>query len=160
MEQEAEFIRKSIRSLHRDIEKSIQKQTEQAGITLPQMRVIREVVSHQSSSIKQLSQSLHMTQSTVSGIVDRLITKGILLKTVDPNDRRAVKITPTENVNLFMQNDRSKFVNQVVMDALSRLKADELSIAMNGIRLLLSVFQDTFETDEKEDFHSVAIRSE
>ncbi len=153
MEQEARFIRRSIRSLHRHFEKSIQKQTEQVGFTVPKMRVIQEVISHQSISIKQLSQNLQMTQSTVSGMVERLISHDILLKMTNPNDRRAVKITTTENVTRFMENDRSKFANQAVVNALSRLKPEELSIVINGIRLLLTVTQDTLEADDKEDFN-------
>jgi len=150
MEHEAEFLRKSIRLINRYFEKRIQKQTVELGFTVPQMRVIREVISHQSISIKQLSQNLQMTQSTVSGIVERLIEKDILQKKKNSYDRRAVEISTTENVTKFMQNDRTKFVNKSVESVLNRLNPEDHSQVMHGIRLLLSAIEDA-ENEEDQN---------
>lgn len=136
--QEAEFIIKTIHSLDQYFEKCIQKKVEQAGVTLPQMRVIREVVVHQGISIKQLSQSLDMTQSTVSGIVERLINKGYLMKKTNPRDKRFAEIWCTENVSIFLEKNITEFVGEAVGDVFSHLPSNDLETITYGIRLLLT----------------------
>src|SRR5690348_13645878 len=91
--EKAELLRDSIEFLQRFMMKSIQKYSEEHGVTIPQARVIGEVFSHKAISIKLLSQNLKMTQSTVSDIVERLTAKGLLVKTTNPKDKRSVEIS-------------------------------------------------------------------
>jgi len=134
---QAEFVRVSIRTLDRYFEKSIQGKVEQTGFTMPQMRLVEEVVAHRGIGIKQLAQNLQMTQSTVSPIVDRLIDHGILRKTTNRRDRRAVEVWPTENVEKFMASDRQEFVNRPVADLLERLSPTERDTVLLALRLLM-----------------------
>lgn len=139
---DAEFIRKSIEYLNKYIQTSLEKKVERTGITVPQMRVITEVVSHQGISIKQISLNLPMTQSTVSGIVERLINKGILVKRTNSNDKRAVQIYPTDNVTKFLEVDRMKYVNQSLSDALNKLNPNNYDVVLRGIGLLVNAVKE------------------
>jgi len=139
--QNAEFIRKSIQNLNQYFEKNIQKSVEQTGFTVPQMRVIEQVVDHKGISIKEISQNLPMTQSTVSGIVERLIHKGILMKKTNTSDKRAVQIFPTEAVYQFLEKDRIQYVNQSVLGVLNRLSQDEQAVVIKGLCLLVDAVE-------------------
>lgn len=141
MIQDAEFIRKSIQNLNRYFEKNIQKKVEQTGFTVPQMRVIEEVVGHAGIGIKEISENLPMTQSTVSGIVERLIQKGILMKKTNSRDKRAVQIFPTGAVYNFLANDRLEYVNQSVIDVFNRLSQDEQAVVVKSLRLLVDAVE-------------------
>lgn len=138
MLQEAEFIVKSIRLLDHYFEKSIQKKAEGSGVTIPQMRVIKEVVKHQGISIKQLSQNLNMTQSTVSGIVERLINKDLLIKKTNPQDKRFAEIWYTKQITEFLENSSSEFISDAVKDIFQSFKPNELETITKGLHLLLS----------------------
>jgi DNA-binding MarR family transcriptional regulator len=138
MLEDAEYIQKSIQYLNQYFEKGIQKKVEQYGFTVPQMRVIKEVVSHQGINIKQLTQNLQMTQSTVSDIVERLVKKGILVKKTNPLDKRASLIFPAHEVTQFLEKDRMDFVNESVIHALNNLQPEERKTVMEGIRLLVA----------------------
>ncbi|MDY0407456.1 helix-turn-helix domain-containing protein [Paracerasibacillus soli] len=63
--EKADLIGESIDFVHRFTMKSLQKQAEDHGVTIPQVRIIGEVFAHKTVSIKQLCQNLKMTQSTV-----------------------------------------------------------------------------------------------
>jgi MarR family transcriptional regulator, organic hydroperoxide resistance regulator len=141
--QEAEFIRTSIEVLNHTIEKSIHKKVQQTGFTLPQMKVIEAVVAQPGISIKDLSLTLRMTQSTVSGIVERLITKGILARQPSRQDKRFIEVYPTDNVTRFMESTRTEYVNEAVLTALSHLDADQRAVIVQGLRLLLSAVEET-----------------
>jgi MarR family transcriptional regulator, organic hydroperoxide resistance regulator len=115
------------------------------------MQVITEVVSHQGISIKELAQNLQMTQSTVSGIVERLMNKGILVKKSNFKDKRFVKIYHTDVVSRFLENTRMEYANQSVVDALRCLQPNQREIVMEGIRLLLSAVEEVTTNEMKGD---------
>ena len=151
----AEYIRESIDFLNRFMMKSMQKYAEEHGVTVPQARVILEVFLNKAISVKQLSQNLRMTQSTVSDIVDRLIDKGLLLKTPNPQDKRSVNITLTDGVLNIIDESSPEPLNRVIRDTLSILKPDDQDIVEKGMRLLVSAVAEKVEADgmdNLEDF--------
>lgn len=146
MQQNAEFVIKAVRSLDQFFEKCIQKKVEQSGITLPQMRVIKEVVTRQGICIKQLSQNLHMTQSTVSGIVERLIHKGYLTKRTNPDDKRFAEIRYTNDVTEFLERHSTEFVSEAVGEVFNHLQPSDLKLVIQGLQLLLSAVETAKST--------------
>ena len=143
--QDSEFLIKTIRSLDRYFEKSLQRRVEQSGVTIPQMRVIKEVVKHQGISIKDISQNLSMTQSTVSGIVERLINKGFLMKKTNTKDKRFSEIWYTESVAKFLEHNSTKFVSETLQGVFTHLQPNDLEIIKQGMHLLLSAVKKAEE---------------
>ncbi len=47
-------------------------------------------------SPKQIAEKLFLDSSTITGILDRLENKGLLMRKSDPNDRRALRVALTE----------------------------------------------------------------
>jgi len=74
------------------------------GITGPQRSVMQVLVtSPKPVSVKELRRELGLAQSTVSGIVDRLVQRGLMQRTTDPADRRSVLLEPSTAVRDFLQ---------------------------------------------------------
>ncbi|QHT60594.1 winged helix-turn-helix transcriptional regulator [Paenibacillus lycopersici] len=143
----ADFIRESIDYMHRFMMKSLQKHAEQHGITVPQTRVIAEVLTKQSMTIKQLTQNLKMTQSTVSDIVERLTVRGILAKTPDPKDKRSVIVTLTDKTLKDIKGRTPEPLNAYIRDVLSLLNPQEQAIVEDGIRLLVTAIREKTQND-------------
>lgn len=157
MLERAAFIRESIDFLQQYLLKSIQKHAEEHGLTVPQLRVIGEVLVNKQITIKQLTQNLRMTQSTVSDIVERLSTKGILLKTSNPKDKRSVNISVSEEVLNVIKENSHEPVNRAVMDALSLLTPDEQQTVEQGIRLLITAVKEKTEKEGMDQMESFDI---
>ncbi|WP_082918046.1 MarR family winged helix-turn-helix transcriptional regulator [Oceanobacillus sp. Castelsardo] len=138
----AEFLGESIDFIHRYTMKSLQKQAEEHGVTIPQVRVLGEVYAHKTVSIKQLSQNLKMTQSTVSDIVDRLVSKGFLVKNSNPKDKRLVDISLSNRLAEDIHESISKLTNQSLIDVLKLLNPNEQEIVEKGMHLLVSAVKD------------------
>ncbi|KAA0546334.1 MarR family transcriptional regulator [Bacillus sp. BGMRC 2118] len=137
----AAFIRESVDFIHRYTMKSLQKQAEEHGVTIPQVRVIGDVYAHKTVSIKQLSQNLKMTQSTVSDIVERLISKGFLEKTPNSKDKRIVDITLSPRLTEEINDSVSELTNKSLEGVLSLLSPEEQEIVEKGMQLLVSAAQ-------------------
>lgn len=152
MTEKADFIRKSIDFLQSYIMKSLQKYSEEHGITIPQARVIGEVFAHKAISIKQLSQNLKMTQSTVSDIVERLTTKGLLVKTPNVRDKRSVEISLPDKLSEEIHENVSEIANKSFTDVLSLLNPEEQETVERGMQLLISAVKEKMEAEGMDNY--------
>jgi DNA-binding MarR family transcriptional regulator len=150
--EKADLIRESIDFLQRYMMKSIQKHSQEHGVTIPQARVIGEVFSRKAISIKQLSQNLKMTQSTVSDIVERLTAKGLLVKTPNPKDKRSVEISLSNELIQGINESISEIANKSLVDVLSLLTPAEQETVERGMRLLVSAVKEKMETNGMDHF--------
>lgn len=95
------------------------------GVTGPQRLVIRLVGRYPGISAGRLAQALHIDPSTLTGILKRLETRGILKRAPDPKDgRRALFSLTTKGRDL--DTLRKGTVEASVRRALSRLSDDQI----------------------------------
>lgn len=82
--------------LFHDIEISIKhmmrREFENLGITMPQGMVIGTLFRKKNVKISDLSEALGLSNSTISGIVDRLERQNIVLRERSEEDRRVVHV--------------------------------------------------------------------
>lgn len=65
-------------------------------VTGPQLAVLRQTRKDGSTTPSELAEKIHLSQATISGILDRLELNGLIKRTKRPDDRRVVlvKLTP------------------------------------------------------------------
>ncbi len=76
-------IFKSVESYSRTVETRF-------GITGPQLWALWELGRHAPLALKDLAVSMHLTSSTVTGVIDRLLVKDLVVRAPDKIDRRRV----------------------------------------------------------------------
>jgi len=81
----------------RILKHSMHKSFEDAGITMPQSLVIGTLIKYGEMKISDLSKKIYLSNSTISGIVDRLEKQQLVIRTRSEEDRRIiyVKVSPT-----------------------------------------------------------------
>ena len=72
------------------------------GITAPQRLVLRILRDRPGLSATELARILHLHPSTLTGILQRLVNKGLLQRTRDPHDRRRVRLQALAAAQRFM----------------------------------------------------------
>jgi DNA-binding MarR family transcriptional regulator len=65
------------------------------GVTGPQRLVLRIVGTFPGLSAGDLARTLHVHPSTLTGILQRLVARGLLRRLTDPNDARRVQLEVT-----------------------------------------------------------------
>ena len=95
---EAREIVGLFRSLRRHLVRGSRAELARSGLTAAQVSVISLLGTNNSMTLGDLSRELELSHSTVSGIVDRLESKGIVNRKTSPDDRRYVRISLTDNV--------------------------------------------------------------
>jgi DNA-binding MarR family transcriptional regulator len=65
------------------------------GLTGPQLWALWELERAGPCALKVLAERMQLDSSTVVGVVDRLVAKGLAVRNPDPQDRRRISLEPT-----------------------------------------------------------------
>ncbi len=90
------------------------------GVTGPQRLVIRLAARYPQISAGQLAAMLHVHPSTLTGVLQRLESRGILVREVDPSDGRRARFKVTPKGRRIDQT-RTGTAEAVVTAALQKL---------------------------------------
>lgn len=66
------------------------------GLTGPQLMVLKELVEGHPRSVGEVARGVHLSQATVTGILDRLEERGAVSRTRSRDDRRRVEVATTD----------------------------------------------------------------
>ena len=69
---------------------------EEMGITFPQLRILFLVRREPRSDLRSLAERLDVGTSAASQQVDRLVDRGLLIRSEDPEDRRRIQLELTD----------------------------------------------------------------
>lgn len=90
-------IQKQIRNINSYFYDLVTYEIRDTNLTAPQVLVLR-CIKGQPQMVSQISERIRLSNSTVSGIIDRLEKMGYVKRIRDPKDRRIVWVTETEKL--------------------------------------------------------------
>jgi DNA-binding MarR family transcriptional regulator len=137
----AEEMERDLSGIRRALRKPLEAEIARGEMTAPQMSIMRIVVQHDGISLKELSRSVGLAHSTVSGIVDRLAKRGMLERRADASDARISRIYPTNVVRGFVRDEIPALARLPLEVALERLTINERSSLGDAIRRLREVLE-------------------
>jgi MarR family transcriptional regulator, organic hydroperoxide resistance regulator len=105
------------------------------GVTGPQRLVIRMVGAHPGLTPGELATQLHLHPSTVTGIVKRLLARGLVKRRVDTEDRRRLLFDLTPK-GKRVYNVRRGTIEAVVERALQRIEGADRAAAERALAVL------------------------
>ncbi|HJV49411.1 MAG TPA: MarR family transcriptional regulator [Geothrix sp.] len=95
---QSQLIQECMQSLRRVVKalenysRSVEKKFDLTG---PQLWALWELGRSGPMGLKDLAARMHLEPSTVTGVVDRLVAKDLVVRTPDPSDRRRISMEPT-----------------------------------------------------------------
>jgi DNA-binding MarR family transcriptional regulator len=93
----AVLVRDLLKKLNKTFQNLVSNELAGHGLTAPQILVLRQIYEDP-KTIGQISKSVDLSYSTVSGIIDRLERQGFVIRDRDQEDRRVVWIRKTEKI--------------------------------------------------------------
>jgi len=105
---------------------SASKQMESSiGITGPQRLALRIITKFPDLPAKKLAHILHLHPSTISGVLQRLVGKGLLVRQDDPADRRRVRLRVKDSARRFTRRTNGT-IESAVERALGKVPRDHV----------------------------------
>lgn len=129
--------------IHDRIEKKANKDLKEVNLTFSQNQMIVLIgkTFDQTMSLKELEEKMGLAQSTIVGIADRLVSKGFLLRSIDPLDKRK-KFVRLSNLGKTQYENSvisQKEMEQLIQKGLSKQEIDILK------KLLEKVYKNVNE---------------
>jgi DNA-binding MarR family transcriptional regulator len=118
-----------------------------AGSPESQAELLRLVGRQPGISVRHAAAELGLAANTASTLVSRLSADGLLVRTVDPDDRRVGRLRLTESSQRMA--DESRASRRAALGAvLERLDADQIERLTDGLAVLADVTRLLREEDE------------
>ena len=90
-----------------------------------ELAVLKQILAAPGITDTELSKRLGMRQSNVSAAVRSLVGRGLVARSVDPDDRRVIRLAPTENAFDARQTIHTVW-SGTVQQAMTRLDEDQV----------------------------------
>lgn len=137
------LIRDYLHRLNKLVGTITAREFEQRGITLPQVLVLRCILC-EPKTIGQISQAVHLSYSTVSGIIDRLEREQFVQRTRDTEDRRVVWISKTDKFDQI-KKEAPLFQEEYTEQLLEGLSPQEIDNIISSLWLLITQLEKKVE---------------
>ena len=124
--------------VNKRLEDELEERLRPAGVPIEQLRILELLQNSDGRSIGDLAQRALIEQTTMTKIIDRMVSDGLVYRTPDPNDRRRVQIRlATGGKALFKRLDRITISQQ------DRLEKRIPPAKMEELRRLLTEIMDS-----------------
>lgn len=129
-------LRKIIRSINLE-SKKIEKEL---GISIPQLLVLKYLSDQKDyrAFAKDIKTYINLNASTISGIISRLESKGLLAKTLSSSDKRATYIVLTAKGADLLNNSPST-LQEKLSQRLKKLSLEQIEELDKNIELLTTI---------------------
>lgn len=108
------------------------------ALPMAQLRLLWVVQFHADSTMKDLSERLGVSQSTVTQLADRLVRRNFVERLLDTSDRRVVRLRLSPfGREILGRADAER--RRMVQTTWNRLTSDEQADVLNGLTILGSV---------------------
>ena len=133
-------ILRALRRIIRSTDIYSRKLSSQHNVTAPQLVTLIAISEYGPITIAALSSEIHLSASTLVGIIDRLEDKGLVTRERDTKDRRRVFIQATEEGRRFAEDAPSPLQEKLAR-ALDALPADEQRVIAESVEHLVDFLE-------------------
>lgn len=134
-EEAAAVVNELLKNINNNYRGLIFDLAKEFGYTVPQLILMRHVYLQPEITIKELSQSMGLAKSTVSGIVDRLEARNAVVRIRDEADRRSVKVSLGPAMSELHQGLQLLKSNYMA-NLLDKAQPGDIEIIIDGLQKL------------------------
>lgn len=129
----------SFSEINRAIYKLTKLEADRVGVTVVQLKTLYRLSSNPNIGLGELADKLKLTNSTVSGVIDRLVHSGLVERAIPPENRRVISIHLTEQgKNLLDQFFTTDAIFLKKMNDLLEIPEEEIAHLLRLHKLVLS----------------------
>ena len=133
-------ILRSLRRVLRRVEMSSRQLETEYGVTAPQLICLIEIAAVGSITQIDLSERVHLTPSTLVGVLDRLHSKRLIQRRRDTADRRRINVSATA-AGLHLVEQAPPPLQDTLLKGLDAMPGTELSAMATTLERLVDLLE-------------------
>lgn len=130
-----EDVMQNLRRIFKAVESYSRSVESRFGVTGPQLWALWELNRSAPLALKELAARMHLSPSTVVGVVDRLIAKELVVREADQADRRRVCLSLTRRAKSVMKKAPNPAQDQLIK-GLKQLNPQQLETLSRSLTSL------------------------
>jgi DNA-binding MarR family transcriptional regulator len=120
---------------------NMKKVIEETGMSAPQGMVIGLLHKHKKMKVTELSKHLHLPNSTVSGIIDKLEEHDVVIRERSKDDKRVVYVSISTEFEEIHKNFHEK-IDRNIENVLNQGSQEELNKISEGLNIFKKLLSD------------------
>lgn len=128
-------IVRTLKHVMGSLKQNIHREYKDVNLTGPQGMLLGTLAHSGEMKISDLSEKLSLSNSTVSGILDRLEKQGLVERIRSEGDRRVVYVRITPEFEKVAQQ-RFKIIERKIEEKMSKATPEELDSILQGLKTL------------------------
>jgi DNA-binding MarR family transcriptional regulator len=134
---QARAIEQQLRYIQRALRRPVESEIARGRLTAPQRSVMRTLAHAKGGlALKDLAADVGLSHSTVSGIVDRLEERRLVVRRADHDDARRTRITVSPPVRKYIRTTLPNLTLSPLAEALSMLAPSERDVLLASLTRL------------------------
>lgn len=125
------------RSIHKIFKDQVFEKSKQYGLTVPQLGVVFVLNKYPFITLNEVSERMGLSKSTVSGIVDRLVARCIVIREIPEDNRRIVRLSLSPD--FLKNNDLIDLKNKYLSDIIKDADPEDIEKIVTGLEKLYSL---------------------
>lgn len=128
----------SLRRITRAIDLHSKRLAKETGLTSPQILVLNAVAAHGFARPSEIAKQIHLSQATITSIVDRLEKAGLATRERAANDKRSIDVVITDLGRQRLKNAPEP-LQSGFLQAFNQLDSWEQSMLVAAVQRLASM---------------------
>ncbi|HUX12002.1 MAG TPA: MarR family transcriptional regulator [Spirochaetia bacterium] len=119
------------------------------GLSMHQIGTLFHLSRRRTSGVSGIGDDLGVTSAAASQMLERLVQSGMVLRSEDPNDRRAKRIVLTDAGEQIVR-ESTEMRGRWFADIAGLLSADERKIVLSALKILITRMRELDPAGEDE----------
>lgn len=117
--------------------------------TAPQAMAVQKLKRTSYITLKELSEALSLSKSTVSGIVDRLEKQGVVVREIPKDNRRIVRLSLSSE---FIKDTDIAYVKKsYILDTIKNTDFNDIEKMMYGLEKFHTMLSSNIKSDDSTE---------
>jgi len=128
----------ALRKIIRAIEMNSKKLIKRVGLTGPQLVILQEISRSGRITVGDIAQAVSLSQATVTGILERMEKRGLLVRQRSDRDKRRIMVSITE-IGKKILDDAPPLMQEAFVEQFSSLQEWEQTMILSALQRLVAL---------------------
>lgn len=128
----------ALRKIIQAIDMNSKKLVKRVGLTGPQLVILQEISSLEEVTAGEIARAVSLSQAMVTGILDRMEKRELIVRQRSDRDKRRIKIRITETGQQILK-DAPPLMQEAFVERFSSLQDWEQSMILSALQRLVSI---------------------
>ena len=128
----------SLRKIIQAIDTNSKQLVKRVGLTGPQLVILQEITRMGEVTAGEIAQAVSLSQATVTGILERMENRGLLVRRRSERDKRRIMVRITRNGQQVL-DDAPPLMQEAFVERFSDLQEWEQTMILSALQRLVSI---------------------